>query len=124
MTKISNEAMYSNENPISELDSVIGTNGDSSAKETKSFAFGNIRTFVNAGLSPIVGGTLAITQHIYTGPLTTPQDVINQLVPNKTIQAYEVFIINVNGTKYISAVQNRTVGDTQPPTNANDFIEL
>jgi hypothetical protein len=124
MTKISNEIIYTSENPISELDYVIGTDGNSSAKKTKSFTFGNIREFTNAGLEPVVGGTLAITKYDYTGALTTPQDVINQLVPNKTILAYEVFIISVNGTKYIAAIQNRVVGDTQPPTVATDFIAI
>lgn len=124
MTKISNEIIYSSENPISELDFVIGTDGNNSAKKTKSFTFGNIRTFCNAGLQPVLGGTLAITKLNYTGVLTTPEDVVNQLVPNKTISQYEIFIISVNGTKYIAAIQDRIVGDTQPPTVANDFIEL
>jgi hypothetical protein len=124
MTKISNEAIYTNEDPISENDFVIGTNGDSNAKQTKSFRFANIKAFVNAGLEPITGGTLAITNYDYSGPLQTPEEVVNQLLPNKSILQYEVFIVSVNGTKYITNIQDRIVGDTQPPTNANDFILL
>jgi hypothetical protein len=124
MTKISNEDVYISEEPISELDYVIGTDGNSPARRTKSFSFGNIRSFTNAGLSPIFGGTLAITEYLYIGPLTTPQDVVNQLFPNKTIMPYEVFVVNVNGEKYITKVQDRVVGDTQPPTVGGDYILL
>lgn len=124
MTKISNKTAYANEDPISEKDYMIGTNGDSDAKQTKTFLFGDIRSFVNEGLTPIIGGTLAITKYDYIGPLTTPFEVINQLDPNKSIMPYEVFIVSVNGTKYITQVQDRVVGDGQPPTNANDFILL
>jgi hypothetical protein len=56
--------------------------------------------------------------------LTTPQDVVNQLVPNKTIMPYEVFIVNVNEKLYLTKVQDRVVGDTQPPVSAGDFISL
>lgn len=124
MTKISNETIYGTEDPISEHDYVIGTDGDSPALKTKSFNFGNIRNFVKQGLEPVTGGTLAINEIPYTGALTTPQDVVNQLVPNKSITAYEVLIVNVNGNKYITKVQNRVVGDTQTPTVASDYISL
>jgi hypothetical protein len=124
MTKISNEVAYGSEDPISQNYYVIGTDGDSTALKTKSFTFGNIRRFVNAGLEPITGGTLAITKLDYVGVLTTPEEVVNALDPNKEIMAYEIFIVSVNGDKYITAVQDRIVGDGQPPTTANDFIDL
>ncbi|HEY6143747.1 MAG TPA: hypothetical protein VIV55_10085 [Flavobacterium sp.] len=124
MTKISNRKAYSNEDPISENDFVVGTDGDSEKKATKSFSFWNIREFVNQGLSPETGGTLAITELVYVGALTTPEEVVNELVPNKTILAYEVFIVSINGDKYICSLQDAVVGDTQPPTTASDFISL
>ncbi len=124
MTKISNKTAYATESPISENDYMIGTDGDSSILKTKTFNFGKIRNFVNAGLEPVTGGTLAINELLYTGPLTTPQDVVNDLVPNKTIMPYEVFLVNVNGAKYITSIQDRVVGDTQPPTNASDYFTI
>lgn len=124
MTKISNESIYGNEDPISENDFMIGTDGDSIAKKTKTFKFGEIRDFVNAGLEPVLGGTLAITNYNYSGVLTTPEAVINQLSPNKTIMPYEVFVVDVNGNKYINKLQNRIVGDTRPPTLASDYIPI
>lgn len=124
MTKISNQDVYANEEPISANDFVIGTNGDNPSYPTKTFTMGDIRSFTNAGLNPIVGGTLAITEYLYTGVLTTPQDVVNQLMPNKSITQYEVFIVSVNGTKYIANIQDVVVGDGQPPTNANNYFLL
>lgn len=124
MTKISNQDAYKSEDPISQNDYIIGTDGDSESLKTKTFTMGNIRSFVNAGLEPSLGGTLAITKLNYAGVLTTPEAVVNQLVPPRTVMPYEIFILSINGNKFIASFQNRTVGDTTPPVNAGDFIDL
>lgn len=123
MSKQSNKLAYGNKNPISDNDYLGGTNGDTIKKETKSFQVSDLRTYLIAGLSPISGGTIKITEVVYTGVLTTPETVANQLTA-QIVLPYEVVIFTVNNDKYQLKKQNVTIGLSQTALVASDFITL
>lgn len=123
MTKISNKTAYGNENPISDNDFILGTNGDSISKETKSFQAIDLRNYLLAGLAPIAGGTLKITEIVYTGVLVTPEAVANQ-ISSQFISPYEVVIFSVNSNKYQLKKQNGFIGTGQIALVPSDFITL
>jgi len=119
MTKIKT---YTTKDPVVGTDKWIGSDGVTG--ETKNFDAEGVADYVMAGLEPEVGGTLAINEITYTGVLTTPEDVVNDLDPNQVVQRYEVLVVSVNGDKYIFKLQNVTVGVTQTAVTADDFITL
>ena len=123
MSKQSNKIAYGNKNPISDNDYLGGTNGDTIKKETKSFQLSDLRTYLIAGLAPIVGGTLKVTEIVYTGVLTTPEAVANQLTA-QIVLPYEVVIFTVNNDKYQLKKQNITIGLSQTALVASDFITI
>ena len=125
MTKISNEDVYIVDNQISDLDSLIGTDGNTLTKQTKNFLLGKMKKYFVSGLSPLNGGTLRFTEISYNGQLyTTPQDLINSLDPSFTVEQYHVVVVAVNGAKSILKLQNVVVGDNLYPVLSTDFIVL
>ena len=58
MTKIASKPAYPDKNPLSDNDFLVGTNGDTIKKETKSFPVHLLRDYLIQGLSPETGGTL------------------------------------------------------------------
>lgn len=125
MTKISNEEVYIRDVEISELDYIIGTDGNTEKKQTKNFFIGNLRSFFLSGLSPIVGGTLKITEMVYSGLLySTPEGFINSLDPNYKVEKYHVLVVSVNGVKSIFKQQDIIVGLDKPEVLSTDFILL
>jgi len=124
MTAIKNKIAYPDKNPISDNDFVVGTNGDTIKKETKSFPVHLLRDYLIAGLTPETGGTLKVTELVYEGVLTTPEAVANQLDPNVIVQRYEVLIFNVNGDKHQLKLQNVVLGVLQDDVTADDFIQI
>ena len=80
MTKISNEVVYIIDNEISDLDIVIGSDGNTLNKQTKNFLLGKMKQYFVSGLSPLTGGTLRFSEIVYNGELySTPEEVINSL---------------------------------------------
>ncbi len=124
MTKQSSKVAYPNKNPISDNDYLGGTNGDTIKKETKSFQLSDLRNYLLQGLDPEIGGTLKITEIVYSGVLTTPEAVANQLNPLKIVLPYEIVIFNVNGDKYQLKLQDVTIGILQTAISSTDFIAL
>lgn len=124
MTKHSNEFAYPvKPNPVL-TDKVTGFNSETNKKETVSYQFSDIQDLILAGLSPIVGGTLKITEIIYNGILTTPEAVANQLDPSVIIMPYEIVILNINNNKYQLKLQDLSIGLSETPILATDFITL
>jgi hypothetical protein len=125
MTKISNDVVYINDANISDLDYLIGTDGNSLAKKTKTFLLGALKKYAISGLSPLVGGTLRFTEITYNGNLyTTHAQVINNLDPNFAIEQYHVVVVSLNGSKSILKVQDQVVGINLPEVLTTDFIAL
>lgn len=124
MTKISNDLAYLQDEIISDLDFIIGTNGDLTSRPTKTFLLGKIRAYVISGLSPLLGGTMRISELVYTGVITTPQEVLNAIAPAITIRPYEILIVNVNGNKYLLKMQDALIGEDETQTVASDFINI
>ncbi len=124
MTAIRNKNAYADKNPISDNDFLVGTNGDTIKKETKSFPVSALRNYLISGLSPETGGTLKVTEIVYEGVLTTPEEVANALNPSHIIQRYEVVILNVNGDKYQLKLQNIVIGLIETPVTNDDFIPI
>lgn len=129
MTKIKNTVAYVIKRPLALTDYAIGTNsvdaGVGMAKgQSISMQLSDIRDVVIAGLSPEVGGTLKITEIEYTGVLTSPADVANNLDPAYIVSDYEVLIFNINGNKYQLKLQDVTIGDGEPNIADSDFITI
>jgi hypothetical protein len=124
MTKISNQSAYPLDVTITDQDYVIGTDADNLGKITRNFSVGNLRDYINSGLSPIEGGTLRISEIEYTGVLTTPEDVVNALEPDYEVLAYHLVFVNVNGQQFLLKLQDRFIGATQDAVTNEDFIEF
>ncbi len=110
MTKISKKLAYGNKNPISDNDYVVGTNGDTIKKETKSFPVHALRDYLMQGLSPETGGQLKITE---IEPITVETDIstiVNALNPHYVVGRYEIVCFNINGQIYLLKSQNLTIG--------------
>lgn len=125
MTKISNQDVYIIDTDISDLDSVIGTDGNTLAKKTKNFLLGKLRKYFLSGLSPLTGGSLRFTEISYTGELySTCAEVLNNLDPVFVVDQYHVVVVNLNGAKSILKLQNQSVGIDLPEVLTTDFIIL
>lgn len=125
MTKISNQDVYIIDTEISDLDSVIGTDGNTLAKTTKNFLMGKLRAYLKSGLSPLTGGTLRFTEISYTGELyDTVEELVNALDPFFVIDQYHVVVVSLNGAKSILKLQDTEVGIDKTPVIAGDFITL
>lgn len=125
MTKISNDTVYIVDTDISDLDSLIGTDGNTTAKRTKNFLLGQLRSYLKSGLSPLTGGVLRFTEITYSGVLyATHAAVLNALDPIFVVDQYHVVVVNLNGAKSILKLQNRSVGINLPLVLVTDFIAL
>ncbi len=125
MTKISNDTVYIVDTDVSDLDSLIGTDGNTTAKRTKNFLLGKLKSYFISGLSPLTGGTLRFTEITYSGEsYTTHAEVINDLDPVFVIDQYHVVVVNLNGAKSILKLQNQSVGIDLPLVLTTDFIIL
>jgi len=123
MTKIKNKIAYPLDITITDEDYVIGSDADNLG-ETKNYSIGSLREFIISGLSPELGGTLRIREITYTGLFTSPEDVVNELVPDVQILSYDLFFVSVNGQKFLLKPQNILVGASQTPLLSTDFIEF
>lgn len=125
MTKIKNQDAYPQDITISDVDFIIGSDGNTLTKKTKTFLLGELRNYALAGLSPLTGGTLKFDEITYTGgAYTTFAQVVNALDPNVSILQYHVVVVNLNGAKAILKLQNRLIGIDQAPVVDGDFIVL
>jgi len=125
MTKISNQDVYIIDTDISDLDSVIGTDGNTLAKTTKNFLMGKLRSYFKSGLSPLTGGTLRFTEISYTGGLyDTVEELVNALDPFFVVDQYHVVVVSLNGAKSILKLQDTEVGIDKTPVIAGDFITI
>lgn len=125
MTKISNDTVYIVDTDVSDLDSLIGTDGNTLAKKTKNFLLGQLKTYLKSGLSPLTGGVLRFTEISYTGELyANVAALINALDPVFVIDQYHVVIVNLNESKSILKLQDRSVGIELPAVLITDFISL
>jgi len=124
MTAIKNTNAYPVKPSPVLTDKLIGSNSETIKKETASFELSSIQALMIAGLSPETGGTLKVTEIIYSGALTTPEDVANQLDPSVIVQRFEVLIFNINGNKYQLKLQDVVLGVLQDDVTSNDFIPI
>ncbi len=125
MTKISNDTVYIVDTDLSDLDSLIGTDGNTTAKKTKNFLLGRLKSYFASGLSPLNGGVLRFTEITYSGDLyATNAEVLNSLDPIFVIEQYHVVVVNLNGEKSILKLQDRSVGIDLPLVLTTDFITI
>lgn len=122
MTKIKNTNAYPFDVTISDEDYVIGSDGDNLGKITRNYNIGDLRRYINSGLSPEVGGTLKVSEITYNGVLTSPSEVANALDPNYQVLQYHIVIFSVNGNKYILKEQDITLGLSGTAITDEDFI--
>ena len=123
MTKHKNLLAYPvKPNPVL-TDKFTGFDSETIKQETVTYQFSDVQDLILSGVSPIIGGTLKITEIVYTGVLTTPESVANQLTA-KIVLSYEIVIFTVNNDKYQLKKQDVTIGVLQTPLVASDFITI
>ena len=122
MTKIKNTTAYPFDTNISDEDYVIGSDGDNLGKITRNYNIGDLRRYINSGLSPEIGGTLKVSEIEYNGVLTTPSEVANNLDPNVQVLQYEIVVLSVNGNKYLLKQQDIILGVSGTEVTDEDFI--
>jgi hypothetical protein len=123
MGRIKNKGLYPDDIVLDGNESLIGSDITNNG-ETKNYTLNSIRDFLIQGLSPEEGGVLKITEIIYSGELTTPEEVANQLDPVYLVQRYEVVILNVNGDKYLFQLQDVNIGVLEDDVSSTDFIAI
>ena len=124
MARINRTDLYIYDGVVTDNDYIIGSDGDGTGAKTRSYRMKDVRDFLLAGLSPIEGGTMRYTEYEYNGILTTPSAVVNLITPAFVVLPYHVFILNLNGDKYLLKLQDVTVGNLQTPVADSDFILL
>ena len=124
MARISRTDLYVYDGVVSDNDYIIGSDGDTVGAKTKSYKMKDVRDFLLAGLSPVVGGTMQYTEYTYNGGLTSPAAVLNALNPVFVVLPYHLVVVSVNGDKYILKLQDVTVGFSQTPIADSNFIFL
>lgn len=125
MAKISNDEVYIIDTDVSDLDSFVGTDGNTTAKRTKTFLIGQLKNYLKSGFSPLTGGVLRFTEISYTGGLyANVEGLVNALDPFFTVDQYHLVVVSLNGAKSILKLQNREIGLTKTPVVAGDFIAL
>jgi hypothetical protein len=122
MTFIKDKTAYNLKQPVSLTDYVIGTDDETSDKRTKNFQMSDVLSLFVSGLSPEEGGTLKITELEYTGELTSPADIVNEMDPVYPVARYELFFVNADGRISLLKLQDVTIGEGEDPVTDANFI--
>ena len=122
MTKISNKIAYNVKSIVNPNDYVIGTDSETSNKQTKNYMIGDIASYAIAGLSPEVGGTIKITEIVPVTEETDPVVVANAISPDYQVMPYELFFINLNGVIHLLKLVNRSIGSGSTALPPNSFV--
>lgn len=124
MARINRTDLYIYDGVVTDNDYIIGSDGDGTGAKTKSYRMSDVRDFLLSGLSPSTGGTMRYTEYEYNGVLITPSAVVNLITPAFVVLPYHIFVLNLNGDKYILKLQDVTIGNLQTPVADSDFISL
>ena len=124
MARINRTDLYIYDGVVTDNDYIIGSDGDGTGANTRSYRMKDVRDFLLSGLSPSTGGTMRYTEYEYNGILTTPSAVVNLITPAFVVLPYHIFILNLNGDKYLLKLQDVTVGNLQTPVVDSNFILL
>lgn len=124
MTKIKNTNAYPFDVTISDLDYVIGSDGDNLGKITRNYNIGDLRRYINSGLSPEVGGTLKTTEIEIDTLVTDISTTVNTMFPTYSVLSYETVFFRVADVIYILKSHNVTIGSGGVTLSNNDFIAL
>ena len=123
MGKINNEDIYIVDTNISDLDNLIGSDGNTEKKVTKNFNIGMFKSFVLSGLTPENGGVLRFTEITYTGSeYSLASEVLNNLGTPFIVERYHIVVVSLNGEKSMFKQQGVTVGEGNTPVLQSDFI--
>jgi hypothetical protein len=110
---------YEIDNVISDNDIVIGSDGDSFDR-TKNYTVGDLRGYINAGLTPITGGTLKITTIVDSQDIE-PHTFLNAQEPAIEVLQYEIVFFILGGKTWIFRKNNDTFGVGETQTVLSDF---
>jgi len=120
--KISNTIAYVVKNPVVGADYFPITDSQTLDLQTKTTTLDVIRQFFLSGLSPVVGGTIGITEIEPETEETSPATVANALSPAYSVGAYEFVFLNLNGHQYLLKLPNITIGVGGETLTNDDFI--
>jgi len=112
---------YEIDNVVNGNDIVIGSDFDNNDR-TKNYTVDGLREYINAGLTPIEGGTLKITTlTVNDEDFATPDLYINQLDPALVVLQYEIVFVILNGKTWVFRRNDNTFGDGEEQTLLSDF---
>lgn len=112
---------YEIDNVVSGNDIVIGSDFDNNDR-TKNYTVDRLKEYINAGLTPIEGGTLKITTiTVNNNSFATPDLYINQLDPAIEVLQYEIVFVILNGKTWIFRRNDNTFGLGETQTVLSDF---
>lgn len=125
MSKINNDGAYAQDGSFSDKDFLIGSNGDTRTKATKTYSLKNMQNYLLSGLAPLIGGTMRTTEIVYDGDeFTTYAQVLNNLDPTYTVRQYHNIIVSIKDVKGLLKPQDREVGIGCVPVLDSDFINF
>lgn len=122
--KISNTIAYVIKNPVVGADYFPITDSQTLDLQTKTTTLDVIRQFFLSGLSPVVGGTIGITEIEPETEETSPATVANALSPAISVGAYELVFLNLNGHQYLLKLPNITIGVGGETLTDADFVDF
>jgi hypothetical protein len=121
--KISNQIAYIVKSAVVGTDYLPITDSETLDLQTKTATLDAISNFVLGGLSPDLGGVLAITQLEPVTAETSPSVVANALSPSYDVGRYECLYLDLNGHQYLLKTPNVTIGVGGVTLTDDDFIE-
>lgn len=123
MSKIN--SAYEQDGNFSDKDFLIGSNGDSSNKATKTYSLKNMQNYLLSGLAPLIGGTMRTTEIVYQGDVfTTYAEVINNLDPTFTVRQYHNVFVSIGDVKALLKLQDVEVGVGCVQVLDSDFVNF
>jgi hypothetical protein len=122
--KISNQIAYIVKSAVVGTDYLPITDSETLDLQTKTATLDAISNFVLGGLSPDLGGVLAITQLEPVTAETSPSVVANALSPDYEVGRYECLYLDINGHQYLLKTPNVIIGEGGVTLTDDDFIDF
>lgn len=104
---------------------LVGTEVYKKVASSKNYKIDAVRRFILEGLSPETGGLLKYHEIGYDGnEYLTPQDFVNNLVPDVEVLRYHLLVIRINEDKFLFTRQGVNIGENSDAVEEEDFIAL
>lgn len=104
---------------------LVGTEIHKKVASAKNYKIDAVRRFMLEGLSPETGGLLKYHEIGYDGDeYPTPQEFVNNLVPDIEVLRYHILVVRINEDKFLFTRQGVSIGENSDAVEEEDFIAL